>query len=466
VPVATELTRLTTKRAQGPRRYLVRRGLYHLALALGCSTFACASTSGSSVAEKPSELREIDKAIAERAAQGDTTSQCEIQSEIGDAARLRGLTPKGPIQCQMLARKALTDLAVSTALRDTPKEWIQGQAEWLVLLGFAPNGFDLLGAVGSLVEEQLAGFYDPQQKTLYVAVDLDPAMGRMTLIHEIVHALQDQYFDLGKRMREAKTSDALSALQMLAEGDATSAMIEMPRTGNQVPEAIEQGMGNLGAFLVEATPTEVPVPAILKRGLLAPYLDGLLLVERQRAKGGWAMVDALWHSSPDSSAALLSADPDLWSNTVKHVELPVPPAWRAGQVPLYDDVTGEQSLRVMFEEWLARKTAATAASGWRGDRLTVWSGASGSALLWRMRWASTLDASEALSALSKGYFKGKAQQASSAKASIATRCEANGNPLSLASRGQDIVLAVESLGAVPGSDACQRVAQWAQAALH
>ncbi|HEX2881873.1 MAG TPA: hypothetical protein VHO25_20245 [Polyangiaceae bacterium] len=413
----------------------------------------------------------VDSAVAEheQPAQpppSNVTSECRIDAEIAAAVRLRGLPVLAPIRCQILDRKAMVERALTTALRETPKPWLEGQVLWLVLLGLAADDFQMVPAISSLLDEQLAGFYDPQEDVLFVTAD---TADRMTLVHEVVHALQDQHFDLGRRMREAKTSDALSALQILAEGDATSAMLEIPRDGGQSQVAAAAVFNNVGAFFAEATPTEVPVPPILKRGLIAPYLDGFSLVEGLRAAGDWAAVNALWAQTPRVSAQLLSEQPLKFPAHQAAQELPESPPWRATLKPLYDDVTGEQSMRVLFEEWLARNKAAEAARGWVADRVTVWSEQGASALFWRLRWANETDTQQALRAFAKGYFPEQVAtlMPSARTPRILTRgCDGStGHPLALATRGSDIVLTAQSRNAGTGREVCERLAKWAQSAL-
>ena len=62
---------------------------------------------------------------------------------------------------------------------------------------------------------------------MYLASDLVDRAADATLAHELVHALQDQYYDLGSRLvYRAGANDEQSAFQALAEGDATSAMMD------------------------------------------------------------------------------------------------------------------------------------------------------------------------------------------------------------------------------------------------
>src|ERR1043166_5642110 len=71
------------------------------------------------------------------------------------------------------------------------------------------------------------GYYDIKEKTLYLYDDIAGNYERGVLIHEMVHALQDQHFGLAKLHQESFGSDAELAMAALIEGDATFTMIEV-----------------------------------------------------------------------------------------------------------------------------------------------------------------------------------------------------------------------------------------------
>ena len=78
-----------------------------------------------------------------------------------------------------------------------------------------------------LLEAQLEGFYEPKNGTMYLASDLKGPQAQATLAHELVHALQDQKWDLRKRSDyKPGRGDESMALACLAEGDATSLMLD------------------------------------------------------------------------------------------------------------------------------------------------------------------------------------------------------------------------------------------------
>ena len=71
------------------------------------------------------------------------------------------------------------------------------QGELLLGLGLVPPEFDYEEGTFRLLESQLAGFYEYRDKKMYVASDLDGPSTDQALAHELVHALQDQHYDLG-----------------------------------------------------------------------------------------------------------------------------------------------------------------------------------------------------------------------------------------------------------------------------
>jgi hypothetical protein len=255
---------------------------------------------------------------------------------------------------------------------DLEEEQRQGSTELLVALGAAPGDLDYVKATLELLGTQLAGYYDPREKEMVLLDDLGAEGQEVTLWHELVHALQDQHYDLRKLMKWTPgRGDALSALQSLAEGDATSGMLDVMLSGRG-QTALDLPVGVLSGSLgmLEAMPEVASVPRLLKRSIVAPYVDGLAFVHALRRDGGWAAVDAAWHDLPTTTEQVLH--PDKFRSHEPALVVPQPPAPRPGPSDaIYRDALGEQSLRIAFEEWIPKGSAAEAASGWGGDAIVV-----------------------------------------------------------------------------------------------
>src|SRR5262249_10949963 len=107
-------------------------------------------------------------------------------------------------------------------------------------------------------DKKIQGYYSTQDKTLYLFNDISGAYEKVVLIHEMVHALKDQHFDLGKpKARLHLThydSDADLALAALIEGDATFTMIELlkkeqPKVAAMLSVPLEKAKNLDNAFL-------------------------------------------------------------------------------------------------------------------------------------------------------------------------------------------------------------------------
>src|SRR5690606_27167905 len=152
-----------------------------------------------------------------------------------------------------------------------------------------PKDFRYRATMLRLLSEKLAGLYDPHLGTMMIRDDLSEIDAELTLLHELVHALQDQYYDLDEIVGWTQDdTDRSAALSCLAEGDATLVMLDAMADDegeNQLPERLlQEKMAEEAAALAD-------VPPIIQRSLSAPYQDGLNFVFALRSRGGYAAVD-------------------------------------------------------------------------------------------------------------------------------------------------------------------------------
>ena len=310
---------------------------------------------------------------------GDT--QRKVADFLVRVAEVRRLEPRARVEGQELDRAALIASVRAHVARELPPDVIRNQGELLVGLGLVPPEFDYEEGTFRLLEAQLAGFYEYRDKKMYLASDLDAGSADLALAHELVHALQDQHYDLGSRMGyKPEANDRESAFQALAEGDATSAMMDVMaperRLAVEVPDDLF--VAGIEGSMSASTSGEV-APQVLRSSLIAPYVDGVLFVHALRRRGiargsadptGWGEVDRAWKSPPETTEQLLHLDKYDAREPAEKVG-PVAPPGPSGWSTFYEDVFGEQGLRISAEQWMPKKAAAVVAGGWGGDRLAV-----------------------------------------------------------------------------------------------
>ena len=274
----------------------------------------------------------------------------------------------------------------------------------LTRLGLVPEGTDLLALTVDKLQGQVAGFFDPETKELTVLDDdgeLDLS-SRVTLAHEIGHAIGDQHWDL-QAMKDAiplVEGDRQGALQALIEGDATLLM-----TLWSAKHAASDLMGLDDSALLGGQSLD-GLPQIIQRQLLFPYLDGLTFLMRAWGPRGWDGVNAVWDAPPVSTEQILH--PEKYPDELPiEVVLPdVAALLGEGWTQTGETVMGELGIQVLAAdgaEWdpmsfsLGGQTMpnAEAAAGWGGDRLVTLDGPDGAwVLVWQTAWDTPEDATE------------------------------------------------------------------------
>src|SRR5262245_31954849 len=133
-------------------------------------------------------------------------------------------------------------------------------------------------------------------------------------------------------------SDALGALHALAEGDATSAMLDQVSLaqGASEPTAVRISLAQgdkhpeeMLALAARAKKGRISnSPRLLSLSLLAPYANGLRFVSALRKKDGWAAVERAWKKPPRSTEQVLHID--KYEKDEAPLSVPSPPARKLG----------------------------------------------------------------------------------------------------------------------------------------
>jgi len=375
-----------------------RRASRTLAAWLACAALGACGASPKPEASAPAAASSAESAPASDAPRADR----EVAEALELVSRVRGLSVKAKVPGIRMNREELHREVERTLKDESPDELIAGNTELLYALDVVHADFDLKAALARMYGAQLAGFYDPDKDRMVLASDLSEEEQALTLYHELVHALQDQHYELsGKLDWKPENSDALSALMALAEGDATLAMMDVARAASGLgPADFPPDLLQIDALLMQASPKLADVPGFLVRAMVSPYADGLRFVRDVKARGGWAAVDEVWRSPPQSTEQILHVEKFFAREPPVLVPRPaIPPGFAA---PSFRDEMGEQGLKLLFEEWAPAAAAAAAADGWGGDRLAIAANADGAVVFWHLAFDDEPAAQRALSLMARG----------------------------------------------------------------
>jgi hypothetical protein len=286
-------------------------------------------------------------------------------------------------------------------------------------LGLLPADLDVRALLLPLLAEQVGGYYDPEEDRLVLRDDLarniEAAWGgpddwaadaaRTVLVHELVHALQDQQLDLGALIDADRAYDADDAYRGLFEGDAMLAQIghmEQQTTGVGLPELsrdpalMQLRLNSLVAWSAPSPALEA-APALLRVMFSAPYIHGLRFCAELYGRGGFAAIDAVHRAMPASTEQIMHPERYLRGELPVPIAIPPLPALEAaGLAPVHDDTIGELRMGIYFGQGTARDVDPVAADGWGGDRLRAYRAPDGEiAIVWFTAWDDEREAEQA-----------------------------------------------------------------------
>jgi hypothetical protein len=331
---------------------------------------------------------------------------------------IRGIEFESEVPVEVIPRSEYRNGSsdVGTPAEDDFAAWNNQVWEALFIAGEDQN---VQRELSDTQSSSVVGFYAPRDDEIKIITESpeSPVIRNSTLIHELVHAAQDQRFDLTAERYRGGTQDHDLAIDGLIEGDANYVQTEYQkrcRSGEWecVPTPNQSGgsegpQPNLGILLT----------------VFQPYSDGPVYVASLRDRGGWETVNDQFDAPPTSTEQVI------------HVtdEEPTPidfrdrsrNGWRLYPDQGVDgsDTVGEASIFAMFwsqareanadtinprglfdtdSDYDTYNYAADPSAGWGNDRVFPYHKGSGEdaeyGYVWVTEWDTQRDAREFLRA--------------------------------------------------------------------
>ncbi len=274
----------------------------------------------------------------------------------------RDLAFQEDVDVEVLAPEAYRERVVESVEADLEEstEDLEHYAGLMQALGLWPPEADPVEVARTFAAAASIGFYDPETGELVVLGGADTPNLRVTLVHELTHALDDQHFDLdrGEELDE-RADEAGFAFSALVEGNASrvDSTYEDTLSDDERASIIDEQREALEGVDLGA------IPPILLAQQQIVYTDGEAFVDAIFDDGGNEAVDDALRDPPTTSEQVL--EPDRWPEREPVVAVEVPEA--EGEA-LEDGVIGQALLGLLVD--------AGGASGddpeWAGDNAVLW----------------------------------------------------------------------------------------------
>jgi len=298
----------------------------------------------------------------------------KISSAVED---IRKLKFREEVDVVFMAPRRLARRAARLFLADYPASVARAEQKLLGALGAIPRNMNLRATTKKLLKSQVAGFYVPKDKTLFVPgnpkKDLS-AIEKTVIAHELEHALADQRLDLPipDDTDPTRMDESIAALS-LVEGDATLTMQRYSLAA--IPMFEQLTILSDPAYAASQQALE-GIPTYLVEQLQFPYIDGLNFACNLHKKGGWKAVNKAYDDPPSTTAQVLF--PARYRRGEDGV--PVRPARGpgAGWNESFDSSFGAANLMWLFKAPGGNEDAALSdpldrVGAWGGGRVSMWS---------------------------------------------------------------------------------------------
>ena len=320
-----------------------------------------------------------------------------IAELMDELPQLRGFDFTKPVVAQAVEQDEIARDLVAYADIAYPKEQMARRSLVWDTIGVIPDGASLREAYEGYGSSQVIGYYDTVTGELKFIGTAEPSpLERITLAHELTHAIDDQRFGLEKLdVLSAQCRDEeVAAAVALVEGNATFFMFRWAQTYLTPEEQVE-----VLAEVAQQDTSSGDIPPFVLRQQAWSYDAGQLFIAALVSDGGVDAIDAAMADPPVSTEQIIH--PERYPNDV-----PTPV-----DVPdLSDDLgQGWEDLDVMTigEEWLKlamglrldATQAADAAAGWDGGTYRAWSDGEEAAVVLSTVWDSDDDASRFATAM-------------------------------------------------------------------
>ncbi|MFL5554062.1 MAG: hypothetical protein ACJ770_14810 [Gemmatimonadaceae bacterium] len=316
----------------------------------------------------------------------------EVAAAVPMIEKAVGLKFKTPPKVETRSKEQVREFVIKQFTDSLASHDIAGQEAAYKRLGMIPDTLKLQPFLTGLLEEQIVGYYDPKTKVLYVVDGSPKDMASLTITHELVHALQDQYISLDSVQKIRDDNDRLSSAQAVFEGQAVYEQISIMLGGTNIAINLPGGWERIREMIRE-TQASMPIfaaaPKVIQETLIFPYLSGAEFYRNYKERKGGA---SAYKDMPVSTEQIIHPAAFF---VARDAPTRVTLGTLANASRVYENDLGEFETRLfLFQQLNDQNESLRGASGWDGDRYAVINTPQGQGIVWLTVWDSAVEAGE------------------------------------------------------------------------
>ena len=315
-----------------------------------------------------------------------------IEQVMNQVAQIRGFEYDHPVVAEPVSQAEIGRDVVKYADQAYPEgQYARRSIAWDTI-GVIPDGTDLRASYENYGSSQVIGYYDTITGTLKFTGTANPSpLERITLAHELTHAIDDQRFGLERLDQlgaECRDEDSAAATA-LVEGNATFFMLRWAQTFLTGAEQVQ-----VGVEAAQQDTSTAGIPQFIVKLQAFPYDQGMDFISALDSRGGLTEIDGAFEDLPASTEQIIH--PERYPNdaptpvNVPDLSSKLGQGWRDLDVM----TIGEEWLQIALGLRLDASQADAAAAGWDGATYRAWTNGDSSAVLLSTVWDTAGDATE------------------------------------------------------------------------
>jgi len=330
--------------------------------------------------QKPPAVKEPETKITPEQAQELFRSVDEILDFVSKDTKL---PIKNPVKRELTGREQVRKFVLTHMDEDRDAQRLERSEASMKKFGLLPQDFDLRKFMVDLLEDQVAGFYDPKTKTVYLLDWVAPEAQRPVLAHELTHALQDQNFGLDQWLKvrdenddpdklDAGPDEEQAARQAVSEGQGMAVMMDyvLQPSGQTLADMPSMGEVFRQNTLEHAddSPIFANAPMYLREMVIFPYTYGLSFLTDLLTRGGKEMAfTGAFKNPPHDTREIMQPDSYLDGQHVAPMRLPnLSGSLKKNYVGYDSGAVGEFDVYILLKQYSGPDLAEKLSQTWRG----------------------------------------------------------------------------------------------------